>query len=141
VLKPSHLREPQTSIAGVIASTFAALIILIFAPSFADSNLSQISYSYNSASAGMGIRLTILPATNDLSTATPNRFSGVETALNSNELNTLELDSKFLADFSLDSENGATETPAEMLSRLEQAIDKIQSDTTSEAVVLTISAG
>ena len=134
MLKLSHLRVFP-------AKTSLALAFLLVGLSLVSSH----SFADSTATTGMGIRLTIIPATNIQSPQLQNPFSTVESALQSDELNRLELDSTVLGDFSDGVENGSSESPAEMISRLEQAVNSLPSDTLNsldnQPVVFTVSAG
>ena len=135
MLKLSHLKEFPRKAAKALVPICAAAILMG----------STSAFSENGSTAGVGIRLTIIPSTDSLTPTPQNPFSTVESALSSNQLYQLELNSALLADFSIASESGSDESPAELAERLEQAVDDILLEATSsvsnEPVILTVSAG
>lgn len=126
------------------ARLFLAFCLVVPASGIADSNFTQTRYSENSVTAGIGVRLRILPSTRNINTATQTPFTTLSTALNSDQLYSLELDTELLGNFSLDSAEAGTESPDELVSRLEKAVDQLNLETgtaRNTQVVLTLSAG
>ena len=135
MLKPSHLKEFPNKAANALVFLCASAFIFGATPAISESG----------STAGLGIHLTIIPSTDSLTSTPQNPFSTVETALSSNQLYQLELNSSLLADFSITNESDSDESPAELVERLEQAVDDILLEATSsvsnEPVILTLSAG
>lgn len=131
-----YRRKSPFKLIGILTHICVAATILISAPSFADTNLSQISYSKDSARIGVGIRLTIIPATISPVARTP--FTAIEAALESNELYRLELDASLAADFLPESNSVTKESDSELLRRIEQNLD---SSSATAPVVITLAAG
>lgn len=135
MLKQSLLKEFPRKAAKALVPMCAAAFLMSSASVFSESG----------STAGVGIHLTIIPSTDSLASTPQNPFSTVETALSSNQLYQLELNSALLADFTIANEADSEESPAELVERLEQAVDDLLLDATSsvsnEPVILTLSAG